>query len=483
MRYILGAMLAILTVTVMVRCIVQFQMNKEINYYRKYFRTKKEKLIGIYNPLEIKQIPEETIDSLYQKKILDMQGTGESIDWSQFAYVNYVTDATYLCNTLIMFNDLRNKYGTRAKLVLLVSKDLLDTSISSDVDHNRALLDKIKLLDENQVVVKLVDSIIKPQDFTPWNYSLTKLLIFNETDYERIIYLDNDALVKSNLDELFFLPPYIQFAAPLTYWFLSDHDMTKAYKEIKHEDKVSTSLHPYIKKLEARIRNNKMIYNHLPSLPNSLFMSSNNVAQEILDSTSSASPLFNFRSNKKVSKVKFASNLMVIKPSAEIFNKIVTEMLPRIINQKDKYDMDLINEELYNLKKLIYYQFDLFRRLKTRFVPDVLVLPFARYGLLSGSIRNKDQHNIIVNDILGYKRLDQTGAAIEKELEHSVQDAKYVHFSDYPLGKPWNYASISEVECKVSGKNAKNAEENTQMCHLWHSIYETYMEEHNVCLS
>lgn len=483
MRNILGVLFVIITVAIAIRCIVQFQMNKEINYYRKYFRTQKDKLIGIYNPLEIKQIPEETIDSLYNKRIMDLQGTGETIDWSKFAYVNYVTDATYLCNTLIMFDDLRNKYGTKAKLVLLVSKDLLEEGGFDDVERNRALLDKIKLLDENQVVVKLVDNIIKPKDFTPWNQSLTKLLVFNETDYERIIYLDNDALIKNNLDELFFLPAYINFAAPLTYWFLSDHDMTKAYKEIKHENKVSTSLLPYVKKLEARIRNNKMIYNHLPSLPNSLFMGSNNVAQEILDSTSSASPLFNFRSNKKVSKVKFASNLMVIKPSAELFDKIVTELLPLVIDEKEKYDMDLINEELYNLKKLIYYQFDLFRRLKTKFVPDVLVLPFARYGLLSGSIRNKDQHNIIVNDILGYKRLDQTGAAIEKELRHSVQDAKYVHFSDYPIGKPWNYQSMDELECKVTGKHAKNAEENTQICQLWHSIYETYMVEHNICVA
>lgn len=481
LRFLLTVILTVAAVFIFVRCVVQFQLNKEIKYYKRYFKDRKDKLEGIYNPLEIKQIPSETIDRLYADNLSRLEEDGKTVDWSKLAYVNYVTDVTYLCNTLILFDELKNKYNTKAKLVLLISRDLLDPETSSDSQHTKALLNKIQLIDETQVVIKLIDNIVKPDDFTPWNESLTKLLVFNETDYDRIIYLDNDAILKDNLDELFFIPQYIRFAAPLTYWFLSDKDMKEAYKEIEHDDKNSINLKTYTKKLDVRIKNNKMIYNHLPSLPNSLFMNSKNVAQEIIHSTSSASPLFNFHINKKASKSKFATNLMVIKPSAELFYSMMNEVLPKVLNKKTKYDMDLINEEVYNLKKIIYYQFDLFRRMKSKFQPEVLVLPFGRYGLLTGSIKNEQHHNMMLNDVLGYKRLDESGQQIEKDLSDIVKDSKYIHFSDYPIAKPWNYASITAFECKVNPKHSKNVEKDTEQCALWNSVYSTYLETRSIC--
>ncbi|CAB4252653.1 similar to Saccharomyces cerevisiae YOR320C GNT1 N-acetylglucosaminyltransferase capable of modification of N-linked glycans in the Golgi apparatus [Maudiozyma barnettii] len=481
LRFLLTVIFAVSAVVIFVRCVVQFQLNKEIKYYKKYFKDRKDKLEGMYNPLEIKQIPSETIDRLYTDQLSRLEEQGKVVNWSKYAYINYVTDSAYLCNTLIIFDDLKNKFKTEAKLVLLISRDLLDPETSGDIEHIKYQLHKIQSLDENQVVIKYIENIVKPDDYTPWNESLTKLLVFNETDYDRIIYLDNDALLRNNLDELFFLPHYIRFAAPLTYWFLSEKDMKEAYKEVQHDDKNSINLKTYTKKLDLRIKNNKMIYNHLPSLPNYLFMNSKNVAQEIIHSTSSASPLFNFHINKKASKTKFASNLMVIRPSAELFNSIITEALPKVLSKKTKYDMDLINEEIYNFKKIIYYQFDLFRRMKSRFQPEVLVLPFARYGLLTGSIKNRQHHDLITNDILGYKRLDESGQQLETDVHTSIDDSKYIHFSDYPIGKPWNYASISEFECKVDEKHSKNIEQDTEACDLWNSVYTTYLDNRKIC--
>lgn len=471
----------VLTIMMITRGIVQFQLNKEIKYYKKYFNRKRDKLEAIYNPLEIKQIPVEIIDRLYEDQLTRLAEDNKAVDWSKLAYINYVTDSAYLCNTLIMFDDLKHKYNTKAKLVLLISRDLLDPNSSSDVDHIKRLLDKIKDVDQEQVVVKLIENIVKPMDYTPWNESLTKLLIFNETDYNRIIYLDNDAVLMDNLDELFFLPAYIKFAAPLTYWFLSEKDINEAYKELTVDEKVSINLKTYTKKLESRIKNNKMIYNHLPNLPHLLYLNSKNVAKDIIQSTSSASPLFNFHANKKSGKIKFASNLMVIKPSKDLFDIIVNEALPKVLNKKTKYDMDLINEEIYNLKKIIYYQFSLFRKMKSKFQPEVLVLPFGTYGLLTGSVRNRNHHSMIVNDILGYKRLDETGQQIEKEFDRSVRESKYIHFSDYPIGKPWNYHSIDEFECKADEIHSDDVEGDTKACNLWNSIYSTYLATRNIC--
>lgn len=336
-RFIVFILFGVLTVFVVSRLVVHFQYNQEIKFYKKYFQQRKDGLHEIYNPLEIKQIPKETIDDLYTARLDKELKNGEVIEWSKFAYVNYVTNADYLCNTLIIFNDLKQEFETKAKLVLLISKDLLDPNTSSNVAYISSLLNKIQAIDEDQVVIKLIDNIVKPKDTTPWNESLTKLLVFNQTEFDRVIYLDNDAILRSSLDELFFLPNYIKFAAPLTYWFLSNSDLEKSYHEMRHREKQPINLQSYTKVLTKRIGKGQMIYNHLPSLPHSLYLNSNNIAQDIISSTSSLSPLFDFQSSKKVGKLKFASNLMVINPSKEAFDEIVNVMLPKILNKKEKY--------------------------------------------------------------------------------------------------------------------------------------------------
>ncbi|AJT92724.1 AHL_G0052370.mRNA.1.CDS.1 [Saccharomyces cerevisiae] len=481
-RFIVFILFGVLTVFVVSRLVVHFQYNQEIKFYKKYFQQRKDGLHEIYNPLEIKQIPKETIDDLYTARLDKELKNGEVIEWSKFAYVNYVTNADYLCNTLIIFNDLKQEFETKAKLVLLISKDLLDPNTSSNVAYISSLLNKIQAIDEDQVVIKLIDNIVKPKDTTPWNESLTKLLVFNQTEFDRVIYLDNDAILRSSLDELFFLPNYIKFAAPLTYWFLSNSDLEKSYHETRHREKQPINLQSYTKVLTKRIGKGQMIYNHLPSLPHSLYLNSNNIAQDIISSTSSLSPLFDFQSSKKVGKLKFASNLMVINPSKEAFDEIVNVMLPKILNKKEKYDMDLINEEMYNLKKIIYKQFIFFRKVRKLFKPEVLVLPFARYGLLTGSLRNPRHYSIIYNDVLGYKTLDNDGNDIPVGLNDSVAYSKYVHFSDYPLAKPWNYPSMKEFECIVKEEDAEDSKLEHQACDLWNTVYASYIQSREICL-
>lgn len=480
-RFVLFVFLGVIVVSCTVRAVVQSQLNKEIKYFKTYFEEKKDGISALYNPLVIKQIPEETIDTLYNSKLAQLEKNTKAVDWSQLAYVNYATNADYLCNTLIMFSALK-RYGTQAKLMLLVSKDIVDPGSSNDVDRTKTLLSRISELDQEQVIVKFVDDIVKPMDTSQWSQSLTKLLVFNQTDFDRIIYLDNDAMLNDKLDELFFIPDYIKFAAPLTYWFLSDHDLKESYDEVKNYERLPTNLARYTDKLNERVRKNKMIYNHLPSLPPNLFLDSKNVAQDIIRSKFSLSSLLDFHIGGKASKVKFASNVMVIKPSSETFQSIML-MLPNFLKTKNKYDMDLINDQLYNLKRVIYDQFNLFRRLRTLFVPEVLVLPFGRYGLLTGSIKNEEHYSIIRNDILGYKRLDTDGKEIPKEASKLIKESKYVHFSDYPMGKPWEYSSLKDISCTARIKKGKIVESEKKTCAVWNSIYESYLNSRTVCLT
>lgn len=45
-------------------------------------------------------------------------GSADSIDWSRFAYVQYVTTVPYLCNSVMLFDRL-HKFGSRADRLLL----------------------------------------------------------------------------------------------------------------------------------------------------------------------------------------------------------------------------------------------------------------------------------------------------------------------------------------------------------------------------
>lgn len=152
---------------------------------------------------------------------------------------------------------------------------------------------------------------------------------------------------------------------------------------------------------------------------------------------------------------------MVIKPDKTIVDLLAETIIPKNLNRKEKYDMDLINEELYNFEELIYYQFKLFKKIQTLFVPSVLVLPFTKYGLLTGSIKDKRQKELLKSGILGY----------DKEVIDTVSKAKFIHFSDYPLSKPWYYSSADEIQCNEDGED----------CQYWKDLYSEYLISSEVC--
>ncbi|CCK72138.1 glucose N-acetyltransferase KNAG_0J00550 [Huiozyma naganishii CBS 8797] len=463
-----------------IRTIVQFQINEEINYYRRYFKEKKDGLQGVYNPLDIKQIPVDVIDALYARKLERVEkDTDKPIDWSKYAYVSYVAHPEYLCNTLIMFNALKNKYPTKAKLVLLLYDNGLEHE-EQYLEEREKLVARIQEIDKDQVVIKYVERLTKPNDYTQWATSLTKLHVFNQTEFERVVYLDNDALLKGNMDELFFLPPYIAFASPLSYWHLRGKDMKHAYDEVKHEGH-PTNVQSYTRKLLTRIKKDKMIYNHLPSLPYSLFLDTENVAKDIIDSSSNFH-FIKWLTGHKSSELKFATDLMVIKPSTEMFQYITDYVLPTAMPTNSAYDMDVLNEEIYNLKRTIFEQFDLFRRLKSMFVPELLVLPFSRYGLVSGTIKEQEYYPIMENGILGYKDIDEAGNAVTKDVADCVAEAKYIHYSDYPMGKPWMYKEFAQFMCYVPDKvKEEQAKPLQQICDVWNSVYIPFFEDRNMC--
>ena len=115
--------------------------------------------------------------------------TADSVDWSRFAYVQYVTNSAYLCNSLMIFESL-HRLGSRAEKVMMYPKDWSadDSSTSSD----SYLLRKAR--DEYKVHLQPIEVQQKSSDPT-WGASFTKLLAFNQTQYDRVLSLDSDATV------------------------------------------------------------------------------------------------------------------------------------------------------------------------------------------------------------------------------------------------------------------------------------------------
>lgn len=110
-----------------------------------------------------------------------------NIDWSQYAYIQYVTDRNYLCNSLMIFQSLQ-RLGSRAERLMMYPEQwFLDPEASNSTLLRQA---------SDDYGVKLVP--IRVQQFTgeaTWSESFTKLLAFNQTQYERVISLDSDANV------------------------------------------------------------------------------------------------------------------------------------------------------------------------------------------------------------------------------------------------------------------------------------------------
>jgi hypothetical protein len=122
--------------------------------------------------------------------------TGDNIVWADFAYVQYVTNSNYLCNSLMIFEALR-RYGTKADLLMLyprgwrVPKDVLDDD-ATPISYEGGLLAQAR--DEYHVHLNpiQVKTYVNEQDAT-WQDSYTKLLAWNQTQYKRVISLDSDA--------------------------------------------------------------------------------------------------------------------------------------------------------------------------------------------------------------------------------------------------------------------------------------------------
>ncbi|KAF2217703.1 glycosyltransferase family 8 protein [Cercospora zeae-maydis SCOH1-5] len=275
----------------------------------------------------------------------------DAIDWSQYAYIQYVTTENYLCNSVMIFESLARLHSKADRLMMYPEQ----WSIKSDTTTGKLLSQAREKfgVELRPVTVQGVGHVTSQGDHT-WADSLTKLLAFNQTQYKRVLHLDSDGTILQHMDELFLLLP-TPLAAPRAYWLSQQRD---------------------------------------PSL---------------------------------------SSQLLLIQPSTLEFNRILSAFQTR---RPSDYDMEIINH-LYN--------------------SSALVLPHRPYNLLTGEFKPSEHNSAITSASASIaaestipSRLDHTaylGSSSEIwDPDLVINEAKYVHFSDWPVPKPWSLADQKVVE-------------------------------------
>ncbi|KAI1179337.1 glucose N-acetyltransferase [Nemania sp. FL0916] len=287
-----------------------------------------------------------------------------SVDWSRFAYTQYVTNKEYLCNSVMIFETL-HRLKVKAERVMMYPDNMMSPTETDPQSNEAKLLVKAR----DQYGVNLVPIAVQRRsggDAT-WAESFTKLLAFNQTKYQRVLNVDSDATILQSMDELFLMPP-CPVAMPRAYWL--------------------------------------------------------------------------FPENKILS-----SQLMLVQPSAVEFDRISKQVESSGHND---YDMEIVNQ-LY--------------------ADSAMILPHRPYDLLTGEFRGDNHLNY-----LGTDREEFDPVAIYNE-------AKYLHFSDWPVPKPW----ISMSEPTRQGQQpkcvTKNGKEDCVSRELWNGFYSDFAQRRSTVCS
>ncbi|KAF2441974.1 glycosyltransferase family 8 protein [Karstenula rhodostoma CBS 690.94] len=279
----------------------------------------------------------------------------DGVVWSNYAYVQYVTNENYLCNSLMILEALHRSGSKADKIMLFPENWQLSNEIGSE---NRMMLNQARERYETKLIPISVQTSTKGDP--TWKDSFTKLLAFNQTQYKRVISLDSDATVKQHMDELF-LTPSSPVAMPRAYWLDQ----------------------PFL-----------------------------------------------------------SSQLILLEPSTVEWDRIKT-----YIDQKDSgFDMDILN---------------------TIYKDSCIVLPHRRYNLISAEFRGSSESH---RKYLGSEEA-WNGTLV-------LEEAKFVHFSDWPLPKPWIKASESDIadrqpECR---KGTGGGGDDCTDRDIWLNLYKDFSE-------
>lgn len=134
---------------------------------------------------------------------------------SNYAYITISTSKSYLLGIMAMYLSLKQT-GTKIPLYAMLPRDL--------VKEEEKLCEQLK---ENGInIIEYNNSISIPQQLIDNNenhgdrrfsHTFDKLLVFEQTQFDKIVYLDADIYILHNLDHLFQLPHMSAMIAGKSY--------------------------------------------------------------------------------------------------------------------------------------------------------------------------------------------------------------------------------------------------------------------------
>ncbi|CAE7147895.1 unnamed protein product [Rhizoctonia solani] len=141
-----------------------------------------------------------------------------------------------------------------------------------------------------------------------------------------------------------------------------------------------------------------------------------------------------------------ASHIMVITPSDTLMNRVRDT-----VKATNGFDMEAINKISAS---------------------SAMILPHRRYALLTGEFRKADHS----------RYLSDEGPGAEWDPQAELSSAFFVHFSDWPLPKPWIKAGTDLIESTQPACDPKEKVECWNRKH-WHGIYNLYNQlKDEVCV-
>ncbi len=369
-------------------------------------------------------IPETTLENIESQ--LQQKHHDHGIDWSKYAYVLYATSPQYLCNAIIMFSQL-SKLQTKAKFILLYNK-IWDYESSPEFQKIQEASFRYK------IIIKPVDA---GADKTNWGSSIAKLNAFELIEYKRIIYMDSDSMVLQNLDELFFIPESI-VAMPRAYWLVKPKEVPE-----KHWWDIFSSSKENENENENEIESESEKGNDI----NGNFI--------------------------------WGSHIMIIKPSKVYFDLLQQYSSSR---QENEYDMEIINK-VFDYKTCREKSLD-----KDLPIPECLILPHSKYGVLTSEfvninhkayLANPEDTEIAINSFKNSKTENYYWDNSNFDSTLIRSKLKHIHFSDWPIPKPWKVMTGLGYDIPICYKN-KGIKTNKKLkdCEgvaIWNDFYTTFI--------
>ncbi|KAL9567453.1 hypothetical protein ACKAV7_008403 [Fusarium commune] len=135
-----------------------------------------------------------------------MHDTQEPDSVQRYGYFTLLTNDEYVTAALVLVQSL-NHTKTNLPLCILVVENEIG---NSNMIELRRTFDQVISIEK---IAGVRNDNLKTIGRPDLQDTLTKLQVWSQTQFDRILFLDTDTLVLSNLDHLFELPPTIELAA------------------------------------------------------------------------------------------------------------------------------------------------------------------------------------------------------------------------------------------------------------------------------